>query len=233
MTSADAAKWLMAMLNDGNGKLPKRAVQLVQSAQTTQKKRFRYFDRFAWGLGEDLGDYEGDLLVHRFGGFGGAYSHVSFMPERGIGVAVFANGGGAVADAVAAYSYDLLLGKKNLDAKWPAELTRAAAAASKAREERRTADARLAERHELTHPIAQYAGAYDYDRLGRLNVTVENGRLFAQLGLLRAELVPAGGDTFLIDFADEGEPATITVTYDAAGRATRFDWEGRPFDRIP
>jgi len=231
-TSSDAAKWLIAMIDDGHDVLPKRAVRLVQSAQTTNKARYHYFDRFAWGLGEDLGEYDGELFVHRFGGFGGAHSHISFMPDRRIGVAVFANGGSAVADAVAAYIYDLLLGKKDLDAKWSAEMTKAAAAAEQAREERRKADARLAEHHELAHPIEQYAGTYRYDRLGQLNVTAENGHLYAQLGVLRAELVPAGGDAFLIDWMDEGELSAIRVTFDDSGRATRFDWDGRVFDRV-
>lgn len=236
-TGADAAKWLIALMNDGRagGKqvLPKRAVRVVQSEQTVNKARFRYFDRFAWGLGQDLAYYEGDLLIQRFGGFGGAYSHVSFMPEHRIGVAAFSNGGGAVPDAVAAYAYDLLLGKKNLDAKWQAELAKVVAAVAAAREERRKADARLAERHEPAHPIAQYAGAYHYDRLGDLQITESNGRLHAQLGRLRAELVPAGGDAFLIDWTDEGELSSIRIDFDASGRAARFDWEGRVFDRVP
>lgn len=226
-TSSDAAKWLIAMLNDG---LPERAVRLVQSPQTTNKARFRFFDRFAWGLGHDLGDYEGDLLVHRFGGFQGSYSHISFMPERRIGVAVFANGGGAVADAVAAYAYDLLLGKKNLDAKWSAELARLAASAEEARAERRKAEARMAERKNPARPLDQYAGSYHYDRLGRLDVTASDGRLHAQLGIMRAELIPIGGDTFLIDWSDEGAPSTVDFSLNEQRKA-RLDWEGRVFER--
>jgi CubicO group peptidase (beta-lactamase class C family) len=235
MTTTDAAKWLMALMNDGRAggrqALPRHAVRIVQSPQTTNKRRFRYIDRFAWGLGQDLGEYEGELIVHRFGGLNGAYSHVSFMPDRRIGVAVFANGGGAVPDAVAAYAYDLLLGRKDLAAKWSAELERAAASVAEAREQRRKAEAPMAQRSALARPAEAYAARYHYDRLGDIDVTAQNDRLYAQFGLYRAELVPVGKDAFLIDWVDEGQPASIQFVVDATGTPSRIDWVGRIFER--
>ena len=235
-TSADAAKWLMAMMNDGRlgGRqvLPRRAVRIVQSPQTTNKRRFRYIDRFAWGLGQDLGDYEGDLIVHRFGGLNGAYSHMSFMPDRRIGVAVFANGSGAVPDAVAAYAYNLLLGKPDLAAKWSAELEKAVTAVAEAREARRKSEAPMAARTALSRPVGAYPARYHYDRLGDIDVTEQNGRLYAQLGLYRAELVPVGDDAFLVDWIDEGQPASVRFVPGADGTPARIDWGGRIFDRV-
>ncbi|HJQ38189.1 MAG TPA: serine hydrolase [Thermoanaerobaculia bacterium] len=227
MTSADAGKWLIAMMNDGNGILPKKAVRMVQSPQTTRKARFRYLDRWAWGLGQDLGDYEGELIVHRPGGIGGAYSFISFMPDRRIGVAVFSNGGAAVADAVAMYAYDVLLGKPNLEAKWNEALTKAVAAVQKSREQRAPWDARLADRKTAGRPLAQYTGTYHYDRLGRLDVTESNGRLYAQLGVLRAELIPTGGDAFLADFLDD-QPQEVRFVFDGN---VRFEWGDRIWTR--
>jgi len=237
-TSADAGRWLIAMINEGRvgGRqlLPGRAVRLVQSEQTTNKKRYRYFDRFAWGLGQDLGDYEGDLIVHRFGGLNGAYSHVSFMPERRIGVAVFANGGGAVPDAVAAYAYDLLLGKRDRDAKWSAELARVAATVAEDGARRRKSDAAtVAARRSAGHALDRYVASYHYDRLGDIQVTQREERLYAQLGLVRAELVPVGDDAFLVDWRDSGSPARVEFVFDGSGRALRIDWGGRIFDRVP
>lgn len=230
-TTADAAKWLAAMI--GGGRLPKRAVSLVQSQQTTNKRRFRYIDRFAWGLGEDLGDYEGELIVHRFGGLNGAYSHLSFMPERGIGVAAFSNGGGAVPDAVAAFIYDTLLGKKDLEAKWFAEIDRVAAAVAKAREERRTAEAAAnAARRSAAHPLERYAGTYHYDRLGDIRVTARDGKLYGEYGIYRAEMIPTGDDNFLVDWIDLGESSPVKVVFDGE-RPVRLDWGGRLFERVP
>jgi CubicO group peptidase (beta-lactamase class C family) len=231
MTSADAAKWLIAMINEKN--LPPAAVRLVQTEQTPNKTRFRYIDRFAWGLGQNLGTYEGELIVHRFGGLDGAYSHVSFMPAHRIGVAAFTNGGGAVPDAIAAYAYDLLLGKKDLDAKWSAEIAKVVAAVAQQRERREKAIAKMSEPRETAHPLRMYAGRYHYDRLGTIDVTISGDRLFAQFGRLRAQLFPAGGDDFLVDWLDEGDPAPVKIAFDASGRAAKFDWGGRIFDRVP
>ena len=236
MTTADAAKWLRAMMNDGRAGgqqvLPRRAVRIVQSAQTTNKRRFRYIDRFAWGLGQDLGEYEGDLIVHRFGGVNGGYSHVSFMPDRRIGVAVFSNGGGAVPDAVAAYAYDLLLGKPDLAAKWSAELDKVSASVAESREERKKSEEPMTRPAPLVRPAAAYAARYHYDRLGDIDVTVEKGRLYARIGLYRSELVPSGDDAFLIDWIDEGQPMPIRFVVDANGRVTTLDWGGRIFERV-
>jgi hypothetical protein len=229
-TSADTAKWLIAMINDGNDVLPKKAVRMVQSAQTTRKARFRYLDRWAWGFGEDLGDYEGELIVHRPGGVGGAYSFISFMPDRRIGVAVFSNGGAAVADAVAMYAYDLLLGKPNLEAKWNEAIAKAVASTQKAREQRAQWDARLADRKAAARPLARYAGTYNYDRLGRLDVAESGGRLYAQLGVLRVELVPAGGDAFIADFLDD-EPQAVQFVFNDKGEPVRFEWGDRIWTR--
>lgn len=226
ITSADAGKWMIAMLNDGKGVLPKKAVRMVQSAQTTRNAPFRYLQRWGWGLGQDLGDYEGELIVHRPGGFGGAYSFISWMPDRRIGVAVLSNGGAAVADAVAMYAYDLVLGKPNLEAKWNAELAKAAAAAQKSREQRAKWDAQLADRKAAGRPLASYTGTYNYDRLGRLDVTESGGRLYAQLGVLKVELVPVGGDAFLGDFLDE-EPQAVHFVFDENGQPVRFEWDDR------
>jgi hypothetical protein len=231
-TSTDAAKWLVAMLGEGRAGaqqvFPKRAVRIVQAAQTTQKRRFRYFDRFAWGLGEDLGEYEGDLIVHRFGGLNGAYSHVSFMPERGIGVAAFSNGGGAVPDAVAAFAYDLLLDKKGLEQKWSAELDKVAAAVANDREQRRKAAAATADaRRPLPGPAQSYVASYHADRLGDIAVTADGGRLYGQLGIYRAELIPTGGDGFVVDWTGEGEAMPIKFVPE------RIDWGGRIFERVP
>ncbi|MGE5234121.1 MAG: serine hydrolase [Acidobacteriota bacterium] len=237
-TSADAGRWLIAMINEGRigGRqaLPARAVRSVQSEQTTNRKRYRYFDRFAWGLGQDLGEYEGDLIVHRFGGLNGAYSHVSFMPEHRIGVAVLANGGGAVPDAVAAFAYDVLLGRKDRDARWSAELGRVAAAVAEDRERRRQSDASsVAARRSAGHALDRYVATYHYDRLGDIQVTQREERLHAQLGLFRAELIPIGEDAFLVDWRDSGSPARVEFVFDGSGRASRIDWGGRIFDRVP
>jgi hypothetical protein len=116
-----------------------------------------------------------------------------------------------------------MLGKKNLP-----DLETLAAAAQKQRDERHAA--RAIERREPARPLATYAGPYHSDRLGGIDVSVADGKLWATHGVLRAELVPAGGDAFRIDWTGDGF-VPLTFLVDAEGRVTGFDWDGRPFER--
>jgi CubicO group peptidase (beta-lactamase class C family) len=234
LTSSDAARWLIALTGNGRvgrrQKLPREAVRLVQEEQTKNEKKFRSIDRFAWGLGEDLGKYDGDLIVHRFGGLNGAYSHVSFMPAHNIGVAVFANSGsGAVPDAIASYAYDLLLDKKDLDAKWSAARKELKDATATARAQRRKSDEEVAaKRADAPHPLASYAGVYHYDRLGDMTLTADAGRLYGTYGIFRSELIPVGKDAFVVDFTDRGDLASMQFVFEG-DQPVRLVWGQRIF----
>ena len=208
----------------------KVVLQFVQSDQTTDRTRFHYVDRYAWGLGQDLGDYEGELLVHRFGSLNGAFSHISFMPQRRIGVIVLTNANNGLADAVAAYAYDRLLDKPALAAKWKPEVQHLAEITAKERASRMAAQPAS---KTPAHALSEYAGRYHYDRLGDIALGVEDARLYGRFGSYRAELVPVGGDDFLVDWIDRNQPARLHMTFDAGGRASRMEWGERMFERMP
>lgn len=71
-----------------------------------------------------------------------------------------------------------------------------------------------------------------YHRLGRLRVDLTDNRSNAHLGIQRAELIPAGVDDFPIDWERSGEPVRVRYAFDADGRAIRFEWDDRLFDRV-
>jgi CubicO group peptidase (beta-lactamase class C family) len=99
---------------------------------------FAAFHRHGWGVGWDLGTYDGDTLVHRFGGFPGFRSHVSFMPDRHVGVIVLTNAGGAgstLADAVATTIYDILLGKPEIERRLDSIVAETRSSANRLREQ--------------------------------------------------------------------------------------------------
>ena len=76
-----------------------------------QETTFGDYVRTGYGLGWQVGRYRDDVLIHHFGNFSGSRAHVSFMPERGLGVAVLVNEdavAGELADLVANYAYDIL-----------------------------------------------------------------------------------------------------------------------------
>jgi hypothetical protein len=53
--------------------------RLIATHTNDSAHRFAYFDREGWGAGWDLGTYEGERMVSRFGGYHSFRSHVSFL----------------------------------------------------------------------------------------------------------------------------------------------------------
>jgi CubicO group peptidase (beta-lactamase class C family) len=129
-TPADLGRWLIVNLNDG--KIGERtvldpdAVRIAHESCTSLEATFYRFERRGYALGWYHADFDGELLMHHFGGFNGYHAHMSFMPEHGIGVAVLINtndyDAGTMAHMIAAYVYELLLGRDDVETRYRAEL---------------------------------------------------------------------------------------------------------------
>jgi CubicO group peptidase (beta-lactamase class C family) len=229
-TARDLARWIQVHLNGGRvggrQRFPAQVVAEARRQQATQDRTVRGIHRYGWGLGWDLGTYEGDTLVHRPGSYPGFYSHVSFMPERGVGVVVLTNEdttGAALADVAAMAIYDTLLAKPNLEARRSelVERTRQLAATGRQRiaEDRAKRQARP---QRLNHPLGAFAGTYFNAALGCLKWKVEGERLRAKIGAaeslaevydseknqLRVELA-GGGEVVAFSFQD-GKAVSLT-----------------------
>ncbi len=195
-TAEDLAHWLEANLNEGrvDGRQAIDAGAIREShrmqVRLPEPVTFGPFQRFGYGLGWYWGKYEEDTLLHHFGGYAGARAHVSFMPRHGLGVAVLLNASGPaadVADLIAISVYDILLAKPGAAARFDSRLAEA---------ERRLADVKQAvarQRAErasrpstLTHPLAEYFGAYRSEAMGTMRVREQDGRLRLALGPLEA-----------------------------------------------
>jgi len=223
-TSRDLARFVIMSMNHGGGVLPRRVIDETQSPQIHLKRRFGRFDRFAYGLGWYLADYEGELLVHHFGGFRGAQAHMSFMPERGIGVVVLTNADVPLAHSIAAFVYDSLLRKadarKHLDedvqrlvsgeqkfaASLEASIEKAVGAISSGDE----------------HPFEWSDGTYDGD-FGTF--IVNNGHV--TLGEMNSTLVHRKGSLFVVRFAAD-EP-TFAIFHGDMAHADSVTWDGHEF----
>lgn len=197
-TARDMARWLEVNLAAALGRptpLPAAVVAASHRPAATLADRFEMFERSGYGLGWYSGDYKGATLFHSFGGFSGARSHVSFMPERDLGVAVMANDEGigfALADVAAAYAYDWFGEGPEAAASAAAAALDRVAARSEEQLQRRAADrAQRAKRGwTLTLPRAAYAGRYCSPDLGTLAVAERDGGLAIALGRLRARAEP-------------------------------------------
>ncbi len=128
-TARDMALWLEAQINDGRigGRqvFPAGLVASTHASRVAQDTTFGPYVRTGYGLGWQVGRYGDDVLIHHFGNFSGSRAHVSFMPERRLGVAVMVNEdafAGDLADVVANYAYDWFAGLPDIEAVYDVKL---------------------------------------------------------------------------------------------------------------
>lgn len=213
-TASDMARWLEIQLNDGvlDGKrlFPAGLVDGTHRSLVTQQTTFGPYVRDGYGLGWQVGRYGEAVLIHHFGNFAGSRAHVSFMPARGLGVAVMANEdavAGELVDLVADYAYDRFADRPDLEAAYDKEL-----AALVARRDKRLKGLmagraeRAARPWSLGQPTEAYAGTYENLAMGRITVAEEHGRMVIKAGAMsspaeaatdpesvRVELIPLTG----------------------------------------
>jgi hypothetical protein len=235
-TVNDLARWLIASLNDGaidnTQPLSPFAFQQAHAPQINMDWTYYKFQRFAHGFGHYSATYEEDLLMHHFGG----ETHLSFMPEHGIGVAVLSNqiqGGAITTHRVAALIYDHLLDKGNMDERWATAIAeiREGFASLKARKTDRVQQLKRSVPDSVTMiDVSDLPGRYRSDRLGDIVLSVEDGRIFMQFGALSGTLEHVTGDAYLADFDPWGEPPELFVfRRDRQAGHIVLDWGGRLF----
>ncbi len=234
-TVLDLARWLEVHLEegrlDGAAVFPPEVVAETHREQVTQDREFSTYYRHGWGLGWDLGSYDGKLLVHRFGGFPGFRSHLSFMPAHGLGVVTLVNAsefGSLVADSVADCLYDHLLGRVDAGTRLEAAIQRTAAEAATIRQELAANQAERAARlQELPHPLAAYAGTYESPEMGRMEWGVAGDRLRVTIGRLASEAEVYDGvkNQLRVELTGGGDVAEFTFAGERATAVTLMGWE--------
>lgn len=230
-TAHDMALWLEAQINDGRvaGRqvFPEGLIASTHAPQVAQDTTFGPYVRTGYGLGWQVGRYGDDALIHHFGNFSGSRAHVSFMPERRLGVAVMVNEdafAGDLADVVANYAYDWFAGLPDIDAVYDAKLE----ALIVERDRRRTGiagalEARAKRPRTLSLANAAYVGDYVNSAYGTLTVREAGDRLSVAIGVqqaladyltepegLRVELTPFRGEGVVFKLGTDGRPTTLT-----------------------
>jgi CubicO group peptidase (beta-lactamase class C family) len=243
-TLHDLARWTIVQTDsgviDGRRVFPAEAValghRLIASQTRDQARRFAFFEREGWGAGWDIGAYEGERMVSRFGSYHSTRSHLSFLPARRIGVVVMSSGGlSALTDVVAAFAYDLEAGRANAFERADtrlAELRRRLAASLKNVAMQDSIRA-ARQRQPLGRPLADFAGAYDEPSFGTITFTIQDGRLEYRWGALygAAEIHDAAKGQLRIELA--GSANVVTFTFAGAGAARSLDLQGVTFVRVP
>lgn len=194
-TPQDAANWLQFNIN--RGKVDEQQVykkSVVQTAhQSTVAATHNYIKIFqgeGYGLGWRTGKFGHHQAVYHFGGYTGFFSHFSFLPKEKLGVAIFVNHeyGMRIGNVIANYAYDLYLGNhKNLKAHEKEMEHKLADLLQKRIKGNAQHLAKLQERSwQLTLDRAKYAGTFQHERIGTVNVNLKENDLEVVAGNLRA-----------------------------------------------
>jgi CubicO group peptidase (beta-lactamase class C family) len=237
----DLARYLVAHLNggriDGRQALPEQAVHATHLQQTVQDRVFGPYHRTGWALGWDIADYDGELMLHRFGGFAGFRPHVSFMPHHNIGVVVLVNGGDAasfLSDIVATYIYERILQRPDVNARFDqrlAEYTKnlEAGKAALAKEKEK----RAARQQPTQLPLESYTGTYESLAYGRMIWKLTSGQLHVSLGVASsaAEVYDASKNMFRVELTGSGDVVTFAVPQ-GANAPRRLLYNGYTFLRV-
>ena len=243
-TLHDLARWTIVQMDSGRidakQVFPARAValshRLIAKQTRDQAKRFAYFDREGWGAGWDVGSYNGEPMVSRFGSYGNTRSHLSFLPNRRIGAVVMSTGGPSVlTDVIAAYAYDLEAGRSYAMDSASARLSALKQRLAGAGRARATQDSIRAARqaHPLRHPLASFAGTYEAAGYGRIVLAEHAGKLDYRWGALYGpvEVFDASKDEMRIEIVGSGN--VVSFVFPQTGPASSLSLQGVKFTRIP
>lgn len=241
-TLRDLARWVTVQMDggviDGKRVFPAEAVALSQRLIARQtrdnSKRFAFFDREGWAAGWDIGSYEGEPMVSRFGSYSSTRSHLSFLPRRRIGVVAQTNGplGSQATDIVAAFAYDLEAGKPNaravaderlraLQERRPAYLAQVA----------RSDSTRASRQRPLERPLSDFTGSYRHEWYGTVTFELRGDTLYYTWGALHgpAEVLDASKNLLRIEAGDSGN--SVAFEFSGSGPATAFELRGETFKR--
>ena len=220
-TPADLARWLEANLAkgkvDGKQVIPIAAFEQAQAMQIPTTIERGDFKGRGYAFGWYHADFHGERALFHGGGYQGWHSQFSMLPDKRIGVGVMTNVNGTpddAADLIAAYIYDRLLEKPNVEAEYAKRLADLKARVARMRagfiEEVRK---RAQRPWTLQHAAEAYVGRYDNPMYGTVVIEQRGDKLYASLGRLssiieaftepetgRVELVPGSGEVLLFKF---------------------------------
>ncbi len=237
-TATEIAQWMRLHLGatpgtvDGVRILAPETLREMHTAQSLPGHR-AFQPLSAYGLGWNLGSYEGRAISQHTGAVDGINSLLLLVPEEGLGIFVTANNHNGFATALARTIIDRYIGNAGPD--WHAT-SHAAYLARKAKVQAER-DAIHAARIRGTRPggpLAAFAGRFDDALYADAEVRVENGGLVLQLWgdpLQVADLEHWHHDTFRAVWRNRAmREEFVWFTRGQDGRYDRLhiDWNLRP-----
>jgi len=224
---SDIGTWLNMNMNNGklNGKqiIPADVIQKCQTGYTkTQRSSQPFTGEGEYGLGWQIGHYNKEKIIYHHGGFPGYNSHISFMPDKKIAVAVLVNDGsigGRTGHLLATYAYDWWLQTANVEENYAKQLQELSDAWEKGKKGLMASAADRAKRvSQLTLPLENYTGKYNNPLWGTIDVSIKDHSLLLVMGnincvatafkepeTIRVEMIPGSGEVIRFKKNAEGK----------------------------
>ncbi len=220
-TGADIAKWMQMLLSRGSygGKqiLKPATVDGIFAASMVMGSSGPLRDpNYAAGLGCESYHFLQYRVIEKNGAVNGVRTIVTLIPEKNVGIAVFANKQlTTFPEAIRAQFLELSLGPSGVDLQAQIRKEQAAWNALVDRPNP-PADAKT-----LGHHLNAYVGRYTSRLYGPLRVSVDAGSLRAAIGPngYAGHLSHYSGDSFLLWFDDpDVQPGLLTFSFDRKGK---------------
>jgi CubicO group peptidase (beta-lactamase class C family) len=233
-TAEDLARLTQALLDDGrlDGRpvLLRAALEAMLAQQVPQDREVLGYRRHGHSLGFDLARWHGQSMHTRLGSFRGASSHLSFMHEHGLGIALLTNG-----DAVAG-----LAGEQLVQAMYRSLLGEPAAALQALGEGLKpvlSLQTRLRTAPTPLPPAAwplppeQLVGRYADEQLGEIELVFTGQALLARWGVLESELTLRSAERleWRVDWSGQG--VLVQALAPVGQRVTGLRMFGRELQR--
>jgi len=235
-SAEDLARWTQLHMNggaiDGVRLLREESIDEIFTVHERPGSAFFLFDRPEMGLGWYIGRYEGERMMHHFGGYVGAHAHCSFLADHRIGVAVVANSGGEgsiLTHHIAADIYDVVLDR---DSGRRLKLFARKTARAIDRYDEESAEGALPDGPpELSLQLNSYTGTYADPKWGTLVIEINGDNLEGHLGNLPFSIHPNEKDRPILDsymgskelqFVIENGRVTEAQVLDFWGETMRF-----------
>jgi CubicO group peptidase (beta-lactamase class C family) len=184
----DMSHWLIALMNGGRYQgrqvIPTSVLEATLApampVANADLATFGYRELLnpIYGMGRYTGSYRGHAITYHGGALGGFYSQVSFMPNEGVGVIVFVDGGhcSPLPDVITRNVYERWLG---LDpTPWSERRNSLRLRNKKAGQDARSrAGSDRVKDTRPSHPLSAYAGSFEHPAYGTLAVALDGEQL--------------------------------------------------------
>lgn len=230
---ADMAQWLRLQL--GRGHFGGKVLVSEENLDVTWTPRVAMSERTSYAVGWAVTATPRGRVIWHNGGTSGFGAHVGFLPDANTGIVILTNlGSPAMADALAQWFYDRILGNPQVDN------IALGAEAARASRERERQDAASFVAGPLPANANTLAGSYASPVLGTATVATVEGKLQLTLertdavalldaskddpNLFSARLSAKGAYEPIVAITGDVPFTRIRFERDSAGRATQMHW---------